>query len=131
LNLGKIFMMRTLCKSKIHGATVTQTELEYEGSITLPPELIKKANLLPYERVQVVNLNNGSRIETYVIEGKAGSSTICLNGPAARAAVVGDRIHIISYALVGEEETSAFSVRLLYLDRKNKISKSKDVALRC
>jgi aspartate 1-decarboxylase len=121
-------MMRTICKSKIHGATVTQTELEYEGSITLPPDIIKKANLLPYERVQIVNLNNGARIETYVIKGKQGTHTICLNGPAARSAVVGDRIHIISYALVDEKEVSGFAVRLLYLDGKNRIMKSKDVS---
>jgi aspartate 1-decarboxylase len=123
-------MMRTLCRTKIHGAIVTQTELEYEGSITLPPEIIEKAGLVPYERVQVVNLNNGSRIETYVIQGKPGSSTICLNGPAARAAVIGDRIHIISYVLVPESELDGFSVRLLYLDEKNHIKKSKDVAVK-
>ena len=123
-------MMRTLCKTKIHGATVTQTELEYEGSITLPPEIIEKAGLLPYERVQIVNLNNGSRIETYIIQGKKGSSTICLNGPAARAAVVGDRIHVLSYVLIDESELDRLTVKLLYLDEKNNIKKLKEVAVK-
>jgi len=122
--------MRTLCKTKIHGATVTQTELEYEGSITLPPEIIEKAGLLPYERVQIVNLNNGSRIETYIIQGKKGSSTICLNGPAARAAVVGDRIHVLSYVLIDESELDRLTVKLLYLDEKNNIKKLKEVAVK-
>lgn len=123
-------MMRILCKTKIHGATVTQTELEYEGSITLPPEIIEKAGLLPYELVQIVNLNNGSRIETYIIQGKKGSSTICLNGPAARTAFVGDKIHILSYVLIDEIELEGFTVKLLYLDEKNNIKKSKDTTVK-
>ncbi len=96
--------MRTICKAKIHGARITETVLEYEGSITLPLDLIRQANIAPYERVQIVNLSNGNRIETYVIPGKEGSSTICLNGPAARTAMVGDKVHILSYALVDDKE---------------------------
>ena len=84
-------MLLTLCKSKITPATVTQTELWYEGSITVDADLIEAAGLVPYEQVHVLNINNGERIITYVIEGTRGSGIICLNGPSARAAVVGDR----------------------------------------
>ena len=112
-------MLRIVCKSKIHGATVTQTELEYEGSITIPADLIEVADLLPDERVQVVNLSNGSRIETYVIEGPAGAGSICLNGPAARTAYVGDRVHVLSYALMTEEEARAAKMKVVHVDERN------------
>ena len=117
-------MLRYMAKSKIHGATVTQTELHYEGSITLDPELMAAADLLAAERVQVVNLSNGSRLETYVIEGEAGSGTICLNGPAARLAVVGDRIHIIAYAFFEDAEARQLAIKSIRLDPANRVVSS-------
>jgi aspartate 1-decarboxylase len=94
---------REMCKSKIHGATVTQAELYYEGSITIDESLLEIADILPFEKVQVVNLNNGARFETYAIPGERNSGVICLNGPAARLGAVGDQIIIISYAQYPEE----------------------------
>jgi aspartate 1-decarboxylase len=114
-------MLRHMAKSKIHGATVTHTELNYEGSITIAADLIRRADILPGERVQVVNLANGSRLETYVIEGPAESGTICLNGPAARAAMVGDRVHIISYCLCEDAEARALTMRTVPVDDKNQL----------
>lgn len=123
-------MLRNICKAKIHGATITQTKLEYEGSITIPVDVIRKANILPYERVQVVNLNNGARFETFVISGPKGSGTICLNGPSARLSMVGDNIHIISYALFDDNEISRYKVKLVYLNEKNKIKRVKEIPLK-
>ena len=122
-------MMRTVCKSKIHGARVTQTELEYEGSVTIPVDIIRDARLVLYEKVQIVNLNNGSRIETYVIPGKKGSGVICLNGPAARTAVVGDKVHIISYANVSDDELKNFTMKTVKMDRDNRIVGSKELKI--
>jgi aspartate 1-decarboxylase len=116
-------MQRDMLKSKIHGATVTQSELYYEGSITVDTDLLKAADILPYEKVQVLNFNTGSRIDTYTIEGQAGSGTICLNGPAARLGTVGDEIIIVSYVQVTEEEAKVFKPKVILLDKKNKISK--------
>ena len=113
-------MLRIMCASKIHGATVTQTELHYEGSITLPADLMRAADVLPGQQVQIVNLANGSRIETYVIEGPAGSGDICLNGPAARTACVGDQIHILCYALMDEEEARGRALNVLHVDGTNR-----------
>ena len=115
-------MLRTICKSKLHGATITETELSYEGSITLDTDLIEAADMLPWERVQIVNLNNGSRIETFIIPGKAGSGIVCLNGPAARTAVVGDVIHVISYAEMTDEESAGYQPIVVNLDERNHIS---------
>ena len=112
-------MLRIMCASKIHGATVTQTELHYEGSITLPGDLMRVADVLPGQQVQIVNMSNGSRIETYVIEGPAGCGCICLNGPAARSAVVGDRIHILAYALMDEEEARGCVLNVVHVDETN------------
>ncbi len=117
-------MLRIMCRSKIHGATVTQTELFYQGSITIPADLLAAADMLPNERVQVVNLNNGSRIETYIIEGPAGSGNICLNGPAARTAAVGDRVHILCYALMDEEEARRCTLNVVTVDDSNQIAES-------
>ena len=89
-----------LLKSKIHKARVTQSDLHYEGSLTLDAELMSAADMVPGERVQIVNLNNGSRIETYLIEGEVGSGVCALNGPAARSGAVGDPVHVISYCLL-------------------------------
>ena len=113
-------MLRAMAKSKIHGATVTQTELNYEGSVTIPSDLMAQADILAGERVQIVNLANGSRIETYVITGQAGSGTICLNGPAARCATVGDPVHIISYCLCDEEEARRLTMRVVKVDQANR-----------
>lgn len=112
-------MLRVMYRSKIHDATVMETQLEYAGSITVPADLMQAADLLPGERVQVVNLDNGSRIETYVIEGPAGSGSICLNGPAARTAQVGDRVHILAYALMTEEEARAAALNVVHVDGSN------------
>ena len=98
----------TVLKSKIHRARVTETKLNYEGSLGLDRELMEAADILPGERVQVVNLNNGARLETYVIEEEAGSGTVCLKGPAARLGQVGDEIIVISYAFMSEEEIKGF-----------------------
>ncbi len=114
-------MIRTMCKSKIHGASVTEANLQYTGSLTLDPLLMKTADLVPYEQVQVVNLNNGSRFETYCIEGTPGSGVVCLNGAAARLAVVGDKIIIISYAQVPDDDVESFTPKLVFLDEHNRI----------
>lgn len=114
-------MFRTIYKSKIHGAVVTEANLEYTGSITIDNDLLKAADIIPNERVQIVNLNNGSRIETYVIAGKSGSGIICMNGGTARWAVVGDRVLIISYAMMDSSAAAAFEPKVIFVDKKNKI----------
>lgn len=114
-------MYREMCKSKIHGATVTQAELYYEGSITIDETLLEIADILPFEKVQVVNLNNGARFETYAIPGERNSGVICLNGPAARLGAVGDQIIIISYAQYPEELAQNHKPKVLILDKDNKI----------
>jgi len=114
-------MLIQICKSKIHRARVTQARLDYEGSITIDSRLMEKAGLIPFEKVQVVNLNNGERFETYVIQGKPNSGTICLNGPAARLGQVGDEVIILSYACSDPKEAKKIKPRLVYLDSKNRI----------
>ncbi|MGE5455033.1 MAG: aspartate 1-decarboxylase [Methylocystaceae bacterium] len=109
-------------KSKIHRATVTQADLNYVGSITIDSLLLEAADLLPNEKVQIVNNNNGARFETYVIEGEPGSGVICLNGAAARLVHPGDVVIIISYALMSDEEVRAYQPRLVYVDDKNRIT---------
>ena len=116
-------MLVNVCKSKIHKAVVTEAVLDYEGSITIDENLMKEANLLPYELVQVLNQNNGARFETYVLVGKPGSGTICLNGPAARLGEVGDVVLIIAYCMLEEEDARKHQPRLIFLDEKNKIVK--------
>jgi aspartate 1-decarboxylase len=114
-------MLRTIYKSKIQGARVTEANLEYVGSITIDEALLKAADIVPNERVQIVNLNNGSRIETYVMAGKNGSGAICMNGGAARYAVVGDRLLVISYAMMETKDAVGFKPKIIFLDDKNKI----------
>ena len=114
-------MLRHMAKAKIHGATVTATELSYEGSITIPADLMLAADILAGERVQIVNLNNGERIETYVIQGEARSGVICLNGPAARTAMVGDPVHIISYCFVEDAEARDFPLNTVKVDEGNQL----------
>ena len=114
-------MLRTICKGKIHGATVTEANLQYTGSLTLDPLLMQAAALVPYEQVQVVNVNNGARFETYCIEGLPGSGTVCLNGAAARLAVVGDKVIVISYAQMTDEEVEAHAPKLVFVDDTNRV----------
>ncbi|MGE5380866.1 MAG: aspartate 1-decarboxylase [Methylocystaceae bacterium] len=109
-------------KSKIHRATVTQADLNYVGSITIDRLLLEAADLLPNEKVQIVNNNNGARFETYVIEGEPGSGVICLNGAAARLVNPGDIVIIISYAMMSDEEIKGYQPRLVYVDDKNRIT---------
>lgn len=116
-------MFRHMFKSKIHRATVTDADLNYNGSITIDSELLKAAGILPYEQVHVVNINNGARFETYVIEGKPGSGEICLNGAAARLAHPGDLIIIITYSLVSDNELDQFEVKTVLVDSQNRIVK--------
>ncbi len=110
-------------KSKIHRATVTMAELYYEGSITIDKDLLDAAEILPHEKVQIVNLNNGSRFETYTLEGERGSGMICLNGPAARLGTVGDEIIIITYAHMSPDEAKKFKPKTILVDKENKITK--------
>lgn len=113
--------MRTMLKSKIHRATVVEANLNYEGSITIDPLLLKAADILPHEKVEVLNLNNGNRIETYAIEGRKGSGMICLNGPAARSGCVGDLIIIVSYALVDDAAAREVKPKIVKVNGKNRI----------
>lgn len=103
-------------KSKIHKVTVTQANLQYVGSITIDENLMEAANMIENEKVQIVNINNGERLETYIIKGERGSGEICLNGPAARKVAVGDVIIIISYASMDFEEAKKFKPRLIFPD---------------
>ena len=116
-------MFRIMMKSKIHSARITQANLLYEGSITIDEDLMEKADILLNERVQVVNVNNGARFETYVIKGERGSGSICLNGPAARLGTEHDVIHIISYAHVDESERDDFHSTVIILHEDNTIKK--------
>jgi aspartate 1-decarboxylase len=116
-------MNREMFRSKIHRATVTMAELYYEGSITVDKDLLEAADILPHEKVQVVNLSTGSRLETYTLEGPSGSGMICLNGPAARLGTVGDEVIIITYSQMSEEEARKHKPRVVLVDKKNKVSK--------
>jgi aspartate 1-decarboxylase len=107
-------------KSKIHRVRVTQAELHYVGSITIDQDLMDAANIIENEKVQVVNINNGERLETYVIKGERGSGTICLNGPAARKVAVGDMLIVISYAMMDFEVAKSFKPSLVFPDHNNK-----------
>lgn len=115
-------MRRTMCKSKIHRATVTDANLAYEGSITLDPVLMAAAELLPYEHVHVVDIDNGARFETYVIEGGKDSGDVVLNGAAARLVQPGDKVIIMSYASYDEAELEGFRPRVVFVDGNNRIA---------
>ena len=114
-------MLLSMMKSKIHRATVTEANLNYVGSITIDGQLLDAANILEGEKVQVVNVNNGARLETYTIRGEAGSGVICLNGPAARYAQVDDVVIIIAYALVTLEEAKTLQQQVVFVDHDNRI----------
>lgn len=115
-------MTREMFRAKIHRATVTMAELYYEGSITIDKELLDAADILPNEKVQVVNMSTGSRIETYTIEGPANSGMICLNGPAARLGYVGDEVIIIAYSHMNNDEAKKHVPKVVFVDKHNKIT---------
>lgn len=112
-------MTITMFKGKLHRLTVTEADLYYEGSITLDAELLEAARILPYEKVQVVNVNNGARLETYTIPAEAGSRTVCLNGPAARLCAPGDEIIVIAYAEMTPEEAQSHRPRVVLVNKAN------------
>ncbi|WP_020500167.1 aspartate 1-decarboxylase [Sciscionella marina] len=114
-------MYRTLMRSKIHRATVTQADLHYVGSLTVSSDLMEAANLAPNEQVDVVDINNGARLSTYVIEGSAGTGTIGINGAAARLISPGDLVIVIAYGLIAEEELASARPRVVFVDEDNRI----------
>jgi aspartate 1-decarboxylase len=114
-------MWRTMCKSKIHRATVTDANLHYPGSLTVDKLLMEASDIIAYERVQVVNVNNGARFETYVIEGTPGQGQVCLNGAAARCGEPGDLVIIISYATMDNQEAAGHIPTIVHVDEQNQI----------
>jgi aspartate 1-decarboxylase len=114
-------MLRTMCNGKIHRVKVTGANINYVGSITIDPVLMKAAGILPYERVQVVNLNNGARFETYTMEGKPDSGEIIVNGAAARLVCPGDIVIIMSYVLMNEEECVGHKPKIAFVDEHNRL----------
>ena len=120
---GEQKMNISMLKGKIHRATVKQAELDYVGSITVDPVLLEAAGILEYEHVHIVDVNNGSRFETYTIPGEPGSGMICLNGPAARCVATGDKIIIIAYADMTPEEAKTFEPKVVFVDDDNQISR--------
>lgn len=114
-------MLRFMCKSKIHRATVTEANLNYVGSITIDEALMESADIYPNEKVQIVNNNNGARFETYVIKGARNSGVICLNGAAARLVTPGDTVIIITYAMVDNKEARDFLPTVVFVNEQNKI----------
>ncbi len=115
-------MLRSMLKSKIHKATITQADLLYNGSLTIDSELMAAVDLYPFERIKVYNIENGERFDTYAIEGEPGSGVIGLNGAAARKGLVGDRIIIVSYSLYSREDLVDFNPQIIVLDGNNRIS---------
>lgn len=118
-------MLFNMFKGKLHRATVTQADINYVGSITIDSALMEKSGILPGEKVQIVNLNNGERFETYTIKGEPDSGIICINGAAARLVQVGDKVIIIAYALMDENEAKTFQPNVLVLDEKNRVVRVK------
>jgi len=118
-------MNRIMLKSKIHRATVTQTDLDYEGSLTVDEELMEEADMLPFEQIQVYNITNGKRFETYLIKGERGSGVIGVNGAAAHRAAVGDKIIIVTFAFMEEEAIDYFIPKVVVLDENNRIKEIK------
>ncbi len=114
-------MMRTMCKSKIHGAVVTEANLHYMGSLTIDRTLMEAANIIPYEWVQVANVTTGDRFETYAIEGEAGSGIIGLNGAAARLGQSGDKLIIMCSAVLSESDLGGFRPHLVFVDDQNRL----------
>ena len=114
-------MFRQILKAKIHRATVTDARVDYEGSITVDEELLRAADIVPWEKVLIANLNNGSRIESYAIPGETGSGTICMNGGAAKYAERGDLVIIMSFAVMTDEEIEGHQPKVVYVDKQNRI----------
>ncbi len=114
-------MLRLMLRAKIHRATVTDANLEYEGSLTVDPVLLEAAGILPYEQVSVSNLNNGERFETYLIPGKRGSGDMCLNGPTARKGAKGDKIIVFCYEYYNQDELKTFKPNIVLVDDRNRI----------
>jgi aspartate 1-decarboxylase len=114
-------MLIQIMKSKIHRVKITQAELHYVGSITIDKKLMDAADLVENEKVQIVNINNGERLETYIIEGEAGSGQVCLNGPAARLAQVGDIVIIISYGSIKKSEAKSFEPTIIFPNNENQL----------
>lgn len=114
-------MLRTILKSKIHRARVTEANLYYEGSVTIDAVLMEKVDIVANEKVEVLNINNGLRLETYAIIGKRNSGVICLNGPAARGACVGDEVIILSYATVDDKDAKIIKPKIVTVDGQNHI----------
>ena len=114
-------MLRTILKSKIHRAKVTEVQLYYQGSITIDPLLMQAADIIEWEKVEVLNINTGERIETYAISGKEGQGAICLNGPAARSGYVGDEIIILAYCLLDESSARKLKPKIVLVDEQNRI----------
>jgi aspartate 1-decarboxylase len=120
-NLGRIRVQRFMLKSKIHRATLTGAELDYEGSIAIDRDLMAAADLLPGEQVHVLNLSNGQRLITYVIEAPAGSGTMLLNGPAARLGIKGDLVVILAYCAMGDDEARKLRPKIVHVDERNRV----------
>ncbi|MFH0881067.1 MAG: aspartate 1-decarboxylase [Lentisphaerota bacterium] len=118
-------MQRYILKSKIHRATVTGTDIDYQGSITVDQNLLEKSDILPGEQVHVLNLNNGSRLVTYAITAPRGSGIVLLNGPAARMAIPGDKVIILTYCALDSDEARSFKPTIVLVDEKNKPKKAK------
>lgn len=116
--------MRTMMSGKIHRATVTEANLDYEGSITLDPDLMDGAGILPYEKVHVVDVTNGARLETYAIKGERGSGEVCINGAAAHLVHRGDIVIIIAYQQLTEAEARELTPRMVYVDAFNRIKRT-------
>ena len=114
-------MYRQVLKAKIHRATVTDSRIDYEGSITVDEELLRVADVVPWEKVLIANLNNGSRIESYAIPGEAGSGVVCMNGGAAKYAQKGDVVIIMSFAVMTDEEIERHQPKVVYVDKQNRI----------
>lgn len=112
-----------MMKAKIHGAIVTEANLQYVGSVTIDQDILEQVDILPHEKVQIVNNNNGERLETYVIAGERGSGVICLNGAAARLVQKGDTVIIIAYALLSSEELTTFKPKVAIMNVHNQIEK--------
>ena len=115
--------MRTILKSKIHRATVTQADLHYEGSITIDPDLLRAADILPFEQVHVLDIDNGARLTTYAIEGVPGSGQICINGAAARLVSPGDTVIILSYIQMSDADAREHEPALIYVDAQNRMTR--------
>lgn len=121
-------MMRCMLRAKIHMATVTESNIAYEGSITIDETILEAAGMLPYEQVMISNVNNGERFETYIIAGKKNSGEICLNGPTARKGVVGDKVIIFCYSYIEDFEIQTCNPRIIHVDGNNRLDRKKTSA---